>query len=86
MSGERIRQVTDAIASHPKTSTVIAGATNLNVWFANYEPILKLTTSLLGIVLVSVLIVKHTIDIKKSLSEPAYNDPNESQNPKNAEK
>ena len=69
MSGEKIRQVVDVVASHPKTATVVVtGMANFNVWFANYEPIAKFITSILGIVLVTVLIIKHILDIKKDLT------------------
>jgi hypothetical protein len=70
MSGEKVRQLVDAVASHPKTATVVVtGMANFNVWFADYEPIAKFVTSILGIILVSVLIVKHALDIKKDLSK-----------------
>ena len=68
MSGEIKKSIVDVVASHPKTATAIAaGAANFNVWFTNYEPVFKFATSVLGIILVSVLIIKHIIDIKKSL-------------------
>ncbi|NRA76702.1 MAG: hypothetical protein HRU18_00720 [Pseudoalteromonas sp.] len=68
MSGEKIRQIADVVASHPKTATVaVAALTNFNVWLADYEPVVKFATSILGIVLVSVLIIKHTIDLVKSI-------------------
>ncbi|HHZ97442.1 MAG TPA: hypothetical protein EYN67_18310 [Flavobacteriales bacterium] len=70
MSGEKTRQIVDVVASHPKTATVaVAAITNFNVWLADYEPIVKFATSILGIVLVSVLIIKHTIDLVKSLKK-----------------
>ena len=70
MSGEKLKQIADVVASHPKTATVIvAAATNFNVWIANYEPVVKFATSILGIVLVSVLIIKHSIDLFKSLKD-----------------
>ena len=70
MIGDKARQAVDAVVSHPKTATVVVtGMANFNVWFANYEPIAKFVTSLLGIVLVSVLIVKHVIDITKEFSK-----------------
>ena len=70
MSGEKTRQIVDVVASHPKTATVaVAAITNFNVWLADYEPVVKFATSILGIVLVSVLIIKHTIDLVKSLKK-----------------
>ena len=69
MIGEKTRQIVDVFASHPKTaSVVVTGMASFNVWFANYEPIAKFITSILGIVLVVVLIIKHVIDITKELS------------------
>jgi len=68
MNGEKTRQIVDVVASHPKTATVaVAAITNFNVWLADYEPIVKFATSILGIILVSVLIIKHSIDLVKSL-------------------
>ena len=58
MSGEKLRQLADVVASHPKTATVaVAALTNFNVWLADYEPVIKFATSILGIILVSVLII-----------------------------
>lgn len=65
---EEIKQIASDIAQNPKAiSVVVAGATSANAWLIDYEPILKITTSLLGIVLVFVLIVKHVMDIVKEV-------------------
>ena len=65
---EDIKQIASDIAQNPKAiSVVVAGATSANAWLIDYEPILKITTSLLGIVLVFVLIVKHVMDIVKEV-------------------
>ena len=65
---DEIKQIASDIAQNPKTiSVVVAGATSANAWLVDYEPILKITTSLLGIVLVFVLIVKHVMDIVKEV-------------------
>ena len=65
---EETKQVASDFAQSPKaTSFVLAGATSANAWLIEYEPILKITTSLLGIVLVFVLIVKHVVDIIKEV-------------------
>lgn len=74
MIGEKTKQAVEVVVSHPKAATAIAGIANANVWFADYEPVLKFATSILGIVLVLLLIVKHTIDIAKSLSSPIHSD------------
>jgi hypothetical protein len=64
------KDVFESIASHPKSASLaVAGMANFNAWFSNYEPVIKFATSILGIVLVSLLIVKHIIDIQKSLKK-----------------
>ena len=68
MSGEKSRQVVDAIAAHPKTAGAVVVVVNeVNMRFADYEPVIKVISSSLGIVLASLLIVKAAIDIRKSL-------------------
>ena len=68
MSGEKTRSIVDAVASNPKTAgAVVVVANEVNLRFADYEPIIKIVSSALGIVLVSLLIVKACIDIYKSL-------------------
>jgi hypothetical protein len=70
MLGEKTKQVVDVVASHPKTATVaVTGMANFNVWFASYEPIARFATSILGLILVSVLIVKNILDIKKEVKK-----------------
>ena len=68
MSGEKARSIADAVASHPKTAgAIVVVANEVNMRFAEYEPIIKVVSSGLGIVLVSLLIVKAIIDIVKTL-------------------
>ncbi len=70
MSGEKTKGIVDAVVSHPKTAGVIAVVANeVNMRFADYEPIIKIISSTLGMILVSLLIVKATIDIIKSLKD-----------------
>ena len=64
---EEIKQAAEIIISHPKTALAVTGMANFNAWYGTYEPIAKFATSLLGIVLVCVLIIKHSLDIKKTL-------------------
>ena len=66
---EEIKHAIDVVASHPKTAVAIASLANVNMWYTSYEPIAKVITSVLGIILVAVLIVKHVIDIKNTLSK-----------------
>ncbi len=68
MSGEKTRGIVDVVASHPKTAGVVAVVVNeVNLRFVDYEPIIKIISSTLGIILVALLIVKASIDIVKSL-------------------
>jgi hypothetical protein len=68
MNGEKTKNIVDAVASHPKTAGVIAVAVNeVNMRFTDYEPIVKVISSTLGMILVSLLIIKASIDIYKSV-------------------
>lgn len=68
MSGETRKGIVDAVASHPKTAGAIVVITNeVNMRFADYEPIIKMISSGLGMALVTLLIIKASIDIFKSL-------------------
>ena len=68
MSGEKTKSIADAVASHPKTAGAIAVVVNeVNMRFADYEPIAKFASSILGMILVTLLIVKASIDIYRSL-------------------
>jgi hypothetical protein len=66
---EELAKTIEVVSSHPKTALLLAGATNLNTWYGTYEPIAKFVTSMLGIVLVSVLIVKHVVELKETLKK-----------------
>tara|TARA_R110000851_G_scaffold104336_1_gene222048 strand:- start:203 stop:460 length:258 start_codon:yes stop_codon:yes gene_type:complete len=66
---EEIVKTIEIVATHPKTALLLAGATNLNTWYGTYEPIAKFATSILGIILVSVLIVKHVVELKETLKK-----------------
>lgn len=66
---EKIKPIVDAIVYHPKTSGGVAVVVNeVNMRFAEYEPIAKMISSALGMILVSLLIVKAIIDIYKTFS------------------
>ena len=71
---EEIAKTIEVVSSHPKTALVITGAANFNAWYGTYEPIAKFITSFLGIVLVCVLIIKHALDIKITLTRNKPND------------
>lgn len=62
---EEIKQVTEAIVSHPKASLAITAVINANAWTDYAEPIVKIVTSILGIVVLILLVTKHALDIKK---------------------
>ena len=68
MSGETRRNIVDAAASHPKTAGAIVVITNeVNMRFTDYEPIIKIISSSIGLLLVTALLIKACIDIYKSL-------------------
>ena len=63
--GEKIRQAVEAASSHPKASLVITAAFTSNAWLDYGEPIIKGLTSIVGLVVVTLLAIKHFIDLKK---------------------
>ena len=65
---ESAKQAVEAIASHPKASTGIVAIFTSNVWLDYGEPIIKGLTSIFGLVVLILLIVKHALDIKKTWS------------------
>ncbi len=65
---EEAKQIVEAVASHPKTSAVIA-ASPLYTLINNLNPIMDFVASLLGIVLVFVLIRYHWQNTKKVINE-----------------
>jgi uncharacterized membrane protein YdcZ (DUF606 family) len=68
MSGEKVKSIVDAVVSHPKSAGALVVITNeVNMRFADYEPIIKIISSSIGILLVTLLCIKAMIDIYKSL-------------------
>ena len=65
---EEIKHAAEAIASHPKTSAVIA-ALPLYAIINNLNPIMDFVATLMGIVLVCVLIRYHWQNTKKIMKE-----------------
>jgi hypothetical protein len=66
MMNESAKQTVDAITSHPKTAVAVAAVFNANAWTDYAEPIIKASTSILGIIVLVLLVVKHALDIKKN--------------------
>ena len=62
---ETTKQALETIASNPKVTTVLTAAVTSNVWLDYGEPIVKIVTSLLGLTVLVLLVVKHALDIKK---------------------
>jgi len=62
---EEIKQAAEAVASHPKVSLAITAAFTSNAWLDYGEPIIKGLTSIAGLVVVTLLAIKHFIDIRK---------------------
>ncbi len=62
---ETTKQAVETIASNPKVTTVLTAAVTSNVWLDYGEPIVKIVTSLLGLTVLVLLVVKHALDIKK---------------------
>ena len=62
---ETTKQAIEAIASNPKVTTLITATVTSNVWLDYGEPAVKVITSLLGLTVLILLVVKHVLDIKK---------------------
>lgn len=62
---ETTKQAIETIASNPKVTTALTAAVTSNVWLDYGEPAVKIVTSLLGLTVLVLLIIKHTLDIKK---------------------
>ena len=62
---DEIKQAAEAVAGHPKASVIITAAFTSNVWLDYGEPIIKGLTSIVGLVVVTLLAIKHFLDLKK---------------------
>ena len=62
---EGIKQTVEAVANHPKVAIGVTAMFTSNAWLDYGEPIIKALTSLLGLAVLVLLIVKHILDIKK---------------------
>ena len=62
---EATKQALETIASNPKITTIVTAAVTSNVWLDYGEPLVKVITSLLGLTVLVLLVVKHALDIKK---------------------
>ncbi len=61
---ETTKQAVETIASNPKVTTLLTAAVTSNVWLDYGEPIVKIVTSLLGVTVLVLLVIKHILDIK----------------------
>jgi len=66
---EEIRQVTEVIANHPKTTVAVTTFFTSHVWLSYGEPVIKAVTSIVGLAVLVALLVKHILDIKESLNK-----------------
>lgn len=62
---EEIKQATEVVVGHPKASMVITAAFTSNVWLDYGQPIIQGLTSIVGLVVVTLLAIKHFLDLKK---------------------
>ena len=62
---ETTKQAIETIVSNPKVTTVITATVTSNVWLDYGEPAVKIITSLMGLTVLVLLVVKHALDIKK---------------------
>ncbi len=62
-----IKEAVEAAVTHPKSSLVVTAAFTSNVWLDYGQPIIQALTSVVGLVVVSMLAVKHFLDLKNTL-------------------
>ncbi|MCP4056664.1 MAG: hypothetical protein GY738_04960 [Pseudoalteromonas sp.] len=62
-----IKEAVEAAATHPKSSLVVTAAFTSNVWLDYGQPIIQALTSVVGLIVVSMLAVKHFLDLKNTL-------------------
>ena len=62
---EKAKHIIETASTHPKLSMGVTAMFTSNVWLDYGEPIIKGLTSVLGLVVISLLIIKHALDIKK---------------------
>lgn len=62
---ESTNQVIETIASSPKVTAAITATVASNVWLDYGDPAVKIITSLMGLTVLVLLVVKHALDIKK---------------------
>tara|TARA_R110000850_G_C9818938_1_gene452232 strand:- start:17 stop:229 length:213 start_codon:yes stop_codon:yes gene_type:complete len=62
---ESTKQAIETIASNPKIAAVVTATVTSNVWLDYGEPAVKIITSLMGLTVLVLLVVKHALDIKK---------------------
>ena len=66
---ETAKQLAETIVSHPKVSMALVAVSQANVRWMDYaEPYIKDITTILGVTVLFLLVIKHAIDIAKSLS------------------
>ena len=62
---ESTKQAIETIVSNPKVTAAITATVTSNVWLDYGEPAVKIITSLMGLTVLVLLVVKHALDIKK---------------------
>ena len=69
---EITKQAVETIASNPKVTIALTAAVTSNAWLDYGEPAVKITTSLLGLTVLVLLVIKHALDIKKVKMSSIY--------------
>lgn len=63
---EEIKHAAEAVGSHPKTATLLTAAFTSNVWLDYGLPIAQGLTTILGVIVMTLLALKHVTDLYKS--------------------
>jgi len=66
---DTIKQVAETVMTHPKSAFVVTTMFTSHAWLNYGEPLIKALTSILGLFVIIAILVKHVIDIKKSINK-----------------
>lgn len=60
-----IKQAAETVATHPKVSLAVTAAFTSNVWLDYGQPIIQSLTSIVGLGVVTLIFIKHFVDVKE---------------------
>ena len=64
---EEVKQIAEAVISHPKTSIAVTTFFTSHVWLDYGLPTLQGLTTIVGFAVLVAVLIKHILDISKSM-------------------